>query len=354
MVSIGRWGGSLLGWVLCGLLAVWPAPMAMAQGGESCYVALGDSVSSGYGLEEADQRFTQQVAEACGFTLLSLAQNGETSTSLLERLQDPEAIQAVAQADVITMTIGGNDLMYALYEYLAQQYHASHPQESPTVEQVQGALMEGDMTMLTFALEQVQGFCASQEEQRVLAQFSDNLTQVVEEIYRVNSQVCLVVANQYNPYSYLLREFAQYPPLAGAAQDVEEALECGVSALNGVIGAVGEQMGYSVADVYAAFQDAQENPCNATVSPFAKLNLDFHPNIYGHGLIAGAVTATTQTQLQVMGREIQAVVGEATTWTKPMDQSVGWLGAIPACGAGIFLVFVTIWRWKHCHQKRKK
>lgn len=348
----GTWGIRVLGWVLCGALTMCPKPIAMAQSSEEiCYVALGDSVSSGYGLEEQAQKFTQQVARENGFQLTSLAQNGETSQTLLERLQDPEALQAVTQADVITVTVGGNDLMQALYEYLAQRYHATHPAASPTGEDMQQALMGGDMSMISFALGEIQGFSTSQEEQEALVQFTDHLTQVVTEIQTVNPQVYLVVANQYNPYSYLLQEFAKYPPLATAAQDIEGTLEDGVSALNAAIASVGTQMGYSVADVYTAFEEAQENPCNAAVSAFAKVNLDFHPNAYGHSLIAQVVGEATNPQHWDTGEHAQTVSGATTTVVQTQEKEGEWWWAIPVCGAGLFLV--GIFAWRRSGQNRK-
>lgn len=341
----GTWGGKLLGWVLCGAVMMCLNPVSMAQSSEKiCYVALGDSVSSGYGLEEEEQRFTQQVALENGFQLTSLAQNGETSQTLLERLQDPEAMQTVARADVITVTIGGNDLMQALYEYLAQRYHACYPDESPTGENMQQALMGGDMTKVTFALGEISGFSTSQEEQEALGQFTDNLIQVVTEIQTVNPQVHLVVANQYNPYRYLLQEFTKYPPLATAAQDIEEALEDGVSALNTAIATVGAQMGYSVADVYTAFEQAQENPCNAAASVFAKVNLDFHPNAYGHSLIAQVVGAATNPQRWGSGEQARTVSGTTTAVVQPQKKDGDWRWSIPVCGAGLAFLAILVWR----------
>lgn len=339
-----RWGARLLGVVLCGVLALCQNSVAVAQSGEGiCYVALGDSISSGYGLEEEAQRFTQQVAYENGYTLISLAQNGETSQTLLQRLQAPEAMEAVAQADVITMTIGGNDLMHALYVYLVDRYQASNPDASPTVDEMQEALMGGDMTMLTFAMGEIQGFSASEQEQEALEQYSDNLTQVLTTMRMANPEACLVLVNQYNPYSYLLREFSKYSPLAHAAQDIEQAFGSGVTALNETIARVGEQKGCSVVDVYTAFEDAQENPCNAAVSAFAKVNLDFHPNAYGHRLIAQAVAAAISQQLQGMDEQVQSVSGETTNITQSPPKQEYWPWAVLLCGAGVAILCTMVW-----------
>ena len=90
------------------------------------------------------------------------------------------------------------------------------------------------------------------------------------------------MANQYNPYSYAAVEATGVTALL--ATTVANAFEAGVQALNTVITAGAAY--YQVADVYESFQTAEENPCNASFSP---MNLDFHPNAYGHELIAAAI-----------------------------------------------------------------
>lgn len=340
----------MLGVVLCGALVLWAGPVAMAQWEEGpYYVALGDSISSGYGLEEDAQRFTQQVAWENGCTLISLAQSGETSHTLLERLQDPQVMEAVSQADMISVTIGGNDLMNALYEYLTQRYNQCNPDSPTTVEQTREALMGGQVAMLTFAMGEIQGFSASEERQKALSQFAQNLGQVVGEIQRVNPDSCLVVANQYNPYSYLLRKFSQYPPFASGAQEMEEAFGGGVSALNEAIASVGQQMGCSVVDVYSLFEGARENPCNADVSAFAQVNLDFHPNAYGHNLIAQAVLAATSQQAQSSEQGAQSVNGEITQLTQPQGRWEGWKWGILWGGAGLAGLCAIVWGRRRWH-----
>ena len=47
--------------------------------------------------------------------------------------------------------------------------------------------------------------------------------------------------------------------------------------------------GYEIADVYTAFKDAADNPCNAYFASTSDMNLDFHPNAYGHELIAEVI-----------------------------------------------------------------
>ena len=263
---------------------------AQSENGTS-YVALGDSISSGYGLEEDTLSFAQRVAQDNGLELTNLAQDGETATSLLDKLQTDQVSAAVSQADIITITVGGNDLMNALYAYLTDAYNQRNPENPTTQEDMKNAIMGGDMGVLTFALEVGPGFSNSERATQALADFHTHLTQMVLDIRAENPQVQLVVVvEQYNPYSYLVKELSKNPIFASSAQSLCAAFGAGVADINNVIAAVAQQQECAVAEVYDAFETAQENPCNASVSMPVKLDLDFHPNAYGHGLIAQQVT----------------------------------------------------------------
>lgn len=280
------------------LLCLMPTAGAQSTQGKS-YVALGDSISSGYGLEDDTLSFAQQVAQDNGLELTNLAQDGETSSSLLDKLQTDQVSTAVAQADIITITVGGNDLMNALYAYLTDAYNQRNPETPTTQEDMKHAIMGGDMGVLTFALEVGPGFSNSERATQALADFHTHLTQMVLDIRAENPQVQLVVVEQYNPYSYLVKELSKNPIFASSAQSLCAAFGVGVADINNVIAAVAQQQECWVAKVYDAFETAQENPCNASVSMPVKLNLDFHPNAYGHALIAQQVTELLAQQVIV-------------------------------------------------------
>ena len=102
---------------LCALvmaLAMLPV-RALAEEPE-VYVALGDSTTSGYGLASAEtEAFPALVAAERGYELVNLSSDeGVTSAAVLEQLADPAVLAEVQRADVITLTVGGNDLLGAL------------------------------------------------------------------------------------------------------------------------------------------------------------------------------------------------------------------------------------------------
>ena len=121
-----RWLSALL--CLCLVLSL--LPMAAHAQTLETYMALGDSITTGYGLASGEKSFAEQAAEVGSLTLNdSYATDGLTSAELLAQLSREDVKAAVTGADFITITIGGNDLLDALYGYLAEKYNAAHPEE---------------------------------------------------------------------------------------------------------------------------------------------------------------------------------------------------------------------------------
>lgn len=298
-------------------LCLLPANVSAAS--VPCYVALGDSITTGY-TPDSDaplaNRFTVQLADALEMTLYDdLAQAGQTSeelkTQLLEIAANPgsnlTAAANLKSAQLITITTGGNDLMDALYNYLAVQYEAQHPDVGVTGEQMKNLIIAGDPVMLAFASENIGGFATSEQAASALTAVGENLAAILLGLKQANSTATIIVINQYNPYTYLRNLAEQNKALLeqfgyGAYYDMivnlHAAFEVGVTALNqslsAAVNAASEQgVKVFLADAYTAFEESVaegKNPCNANVSlsgfPLTPtLNLDFHPNADGHTLL---------------------------------------------------------------------
>lgn len=268
---------------LCLVLSLLPTA-AFAQG--KSYVALGDSITTGYGLTGAENdSFAALVANENGYELTNLAQDGATSGDLLEVVQDEENADILQNADLITITIGGNDLMGALYQFLADKYNeGKNESDQIDAQRVQIALVdetdEIHSAVLLTALFNISNFATSNQADDALDMVADSLGAVIEQITSMNSDACVIVANQYNPYSHIE---------GTSAAAIVNAFEAGVKRLNSEVLEAGN--GYEIADVYTAFKDAADNPCNAYFTSATDMNLDFHPNAYGHELIAEVINS---------------------------------------------------------------
>ena len=277
---------------LCLALSLLPASALAAGGEQKSYVALGDSITTGYGLEENETGFARQVADSNGYTLTNLAQNGATSSMLFASLSGSEVSSAIASADLITITIGGNDLMNALYAYLAEEYNNKQNSDTPiTAADVKASLAgeEGavvkQITMLVFAISNISDFQSSLIANSAYDTLWDNFVEIIETIREINQNAQLIVVNQYNPYSHLTTGISGLD-----LSSVISAFDSAVQVLNEAISSGETIAGYTVADVYTEFEQAENNPCNASVS-LPSINLDFHPNAAGHSLIASTISA---------------------------------------------------------------
>ena len=309
-------------------------PPGAALAASPSYVALGDSITTGYGLAEEETAFPTTVANNVGATLTDLAANGETSASLLTKLQTDGSVKtAVSDADVITITIGGNDLMDALYAYLAEKYNEGKDESTQmTAEQIKemltgqgGAVNIGTLWSLITPLTQ---FPSATEFTTAVDMFSSNLSSIISQIKMLNAGARIVVVTQYNPYSHLSNQ---------TIGSVVTAFDNGIQQLNEKISS---QTDIKVADVYTVFssQNTSENPlCNATFTMngfnLEEINLDFHPNAAGHGVIADVVGEAVKGVTGVMVTPQQIVLApgasadfsaDVSTIGPNINQAVTW------------------------------
>lgn len=274
---------------LCLLLGCTSAAFAEAP---KVYLALGDSITTGYGLAEGEPCFPELLAQSAGYTLINRGVNGNTVAGLLKQLADPSAIPDVMAADLITITCGGNDLIGLLYQSIAMIYNATVPallavkaEDIPVImsdpeDPRQQALMMAVQTILEGNEAMgVPSFTEGDAIQEALTGYLQGLNTVISGIRAVNPDAVIIVATQYNPYPDFAGEFAQMSASVGVGvQKLSQAI-----ALNATM-----TEGYLVADVYSAFAASEVRLCNATPEP---LELDFHPNAAGHAVIAECMKA---------------------------------------------------------------
>lgn len=253
------------------------------------YLALGDSITTGYGLKDGEKSFPEIVAEKKGYALINRAVNGNTASGIIEQMKSPAVITDIQKADVITITCGGNDLMGMLYEYVAEIYNGDAPESmkiqpgdilgilSNPADLRYQALMTAAMTALNGNEEMgVTPFLQSLDVQLAMADFLKNMGVILTGIKMTNPDARIIFATQYNPYRFF----------TGVYQGMNEAMEVGANLLSSSITAYSHVLGYEVADVYAAFGESEVNLCNADM---ATMNLDFHPNKTGHEVIADCI-----------------------------------------------------------------
>ena len=280
----------ILSFSLAFFLVISFIPNEIKAAGEKNYLALGDSISTGYGLSQ--NGFVDQITDKYGYNLTNKADNGETSQSLLDKLNSNSLKSDIEDADLITLTIGGNDLKNAFYDFLAEKYNAS-AQKDYDGEKIKKILMDDNdaeySAVIMTAILNMSSFQSSTQATNALSNFEENLNDIISYIERNNPDAWIIITTQYNPYKFLPQQ-GQETAMATTLELINTTFEQGVQELNQVIKKVNTSSStFAVADVYERFNDANENPCNASFEAPLNLNLDFHPNAYGHELITDMV-----------------------------------------------------------------
>lgn len=288
---------------LCLLVPTLLVPSAAAE--QPVYLALGDSISTGYGLSETDPGFVEQLADCYpDFTLVNKAVNGNTLSEVYSQIKNGALDNEITNAKLITLTCGGNDLIGTLYQNVAEAYNAKNPSKPITgndvVEIMAGIQTDttyypSKMTLYGHAMTAIKGFAGTLETpespatpgtaafEKSLADYKLSLRQVMNYIRSKNSEVEIVVSTQYNPY-ITFQDSRAYGR-------IYSEVEVGVQKLNAVIKEQAAALGYHAADVYTAFQRSEENLSNAQIIPNDFPNIDFHPNASGHTVIKDTILA---------------------------------------------------------------
>lgn len=218
------------------------------------YIAIGDSLSFGLGATDANQTgFVALVHEALegserfafsGIDLLNLSAPGATSPDLMQtggQLQLAlSEVSRSASPPVITVTIGGNDLL---------------------------DLADADSPCLN----DVQTEPCLNELGETLGTLQANLGEVLDALREASPEANIVVVDLYNPFS--------------GTGDIRELLaDAGVQRINGVIGAATSDADRRV-DLASVFQLFQGRGRQWIASD------GIHPNDDGHSVIAEVVLA---------------------------------------------------------------
>lgn len=94
-------------------------------------LVLGDSIATGYNLEGYSKddyskcpsyanllrdKYSAELPSDCGFTLTNKAKDGQTSEELLTAVTSGSLDKELGEADCVVISIGGNDLLHALWD----------------------------------------------------------------------------------------------------------------------------------------------------------------------------------------------------------------------------------------------
>lgn len=293
----------LIVFLVISLVFVFPLQALAAEKEETpIYLNLGDSIAFGMSSRDNQSYFDKYARFLNAGESLNLGIPGLTSDELLSALTyNPDVRFAVSGADVITISIGGNNLLGPIIEGLFAQAGALETVMSEEdlaelnllvaqmIFDLSGSYEFSDldekdqMEVLLFGLEYMihaagpivwQGVVAtimssiSGSLQAGVTDFSTDWPQIMDVIHDLNPNAQIFALNLYNPAN------EEDNPALYALME-----EC-INAINAVFSATLSSYDYILVDVNSAFK--QYDKCLDFSLAYDTIGLDPHPTSIGH------------------------------------------------------------------------
>ncbi len=256
--------------VLCMLFA---AAVPCFAAGTKSLVVCGDSIAQGYGIQNPDDAsYGRILADTLGYSYKNFGHDGDRSVDLLEKLNGNKKgiADAVKKADIIIISIGGNDFIKPKTELPARILPAA--------------------IGITDNVDEVQ------------KEFAENFAQIIAKIKSLNPKAVLVVQTVYNGHKLL----------------IGWAYNLATSRVNASVSAyLDENPGaYIIVDTAPVFENHREYIAVDTL----------HPSALGNVAIAQVILDTLYeqgiadtTELQVNAEGIDQIKGFSQTLKKIFD-----------------------------------
>lgn len=260
------------------LVVIFPLNMLMPKAavanstiGAVDYVSLGDSIAyglsapSGQGYSDLFYTYLQSKPELAGIKLYNLAKPGLESSDLFNELKSDSNVKGTLEnANIVTVSIGGNNLLGPVIRSVATAYHLdlSDPQLNVNL----GKALQNDKNETNTLLDLALSGTLETELNTGVAKFQSDWPQMIELIKTMAPKSQIYVLTVYNPFSQNDLLFSLFDPYV---QQINKAIKAGD--------------GYSTADIYTCFlQGSAQQPLNYDL---LQGQTDPHPTQQGHKII---------------------------------------------------------------------
>lgn len=244
-----------------------------------CMLVLGDSISTGFGLanyKKGNNYNTNSYANllAKKYKLsqdtdyYNYAIDGQTSLELYSRVKSKNYDEDIKKSDLILISIGGNDLLSALFDFINSTMGKSFYDENNQVDfDFTNPEILNDLSKMIETIS------------NNITKLKGNLIGITDEIYEINPDAQIVFQTVYNPLDGLKFEI---PSL------LTDVFVSRIDEVNNIINTNAitddNKQRYNVADVYTSFSGKSTELTNIS-------DTDIHPNAEGHKKISECIDA---------------------------------------------------------------
>lgn len=243
------------------------------------YVAIGDSITYGYSLENRErERFSARIAsymDEHGMSVVESNQgvSGQVSADLLRNIEQ-QKVDLLDRADYVTICIGTNDALLP-FEFFLLNYADCFYTYNGADDTSELWKRVDKTTFLKEFADAEQSACEN------LDAFYDNLSGIIDAIREENPDCQIAVMTLYNPY----RDMDYQITADNQKIHVGEYTESKIAYANDMIRMVCQEKDVILADCYTAFASSDEVVLNNQTADWY-LDADDHPTAAGQQLIA--------------------------------------------------------------------
>lgn len=243
----------------------------------SSILVLGDSISTGYGLSgyelgrENTDNFANQVAkkyEISDENFSNLALDGQTSNELLDRIKAGKYDSELAGADLVLISIGGNDLLHYVLGVICDALEISDISQIENVDYTNPAVLLNVLTALT-----TDEF--SSKIEAIVSSFGESFVEIYQLVRQKAPDANIIFQTIYDPFD----QNELFTMIDTVAKSVLDDFNRVIR--NNATDAEGNEV-YKVCDVASLFAGRGSDLTNIE-------SYDIHPNQSGHNEIFSAL-----------------------------------------------------------------
>lgn len=303
------------------------------------YVAFGDSIAAGYGLNNyaADQTsapadsYQALTGNFLKTSAINYAVSGTDSEDCIELLESGKADADLANADVITVSIGSNDLLLPFIQ-IVMDYYGIDASDLPDMSG-QSVLPEIDFSAASALYEQASGLISKLSDNALLhAQanaFPEKFAHILALFREKAPHAEIYVTNIYNPFVKV--------PIIGALAETY------IAEINRAFSASAKE--YTLVDVYTPFEKGTLTNVNINLSNPSGIRLDPHPSKEGHQAIADLIIRALKNNHAPAAASIQSMTSgskyKLTVKIKPVKNADGYQIRFAASKKGTYRTLAT-------------
>ena len=278
--------------ILCMVIAITMSYTIFTHAGsnKTAYVAFGDSIAAGYGLEgytagqdnpPADS-YQAIISNFLKTSPANYAVTGDDSTDCINILESGNADNMLSDAGIITLSIGSNDLLKPFTGIVKETLGITEDIENLNPSQIEKYYSSLDASSILEITTIANKLSNELKDNAILHEkaqaFSGNFNKIIDIINQKAPDASIYVTNIYNPYKDVM-----------VLGDIAETY---IKEINTAFSQDSEN--YTLIDLYTLFKNENLSNVKFNFSDLSSINLDPHPSKEGHKRIAETIISAIE------------------------------------------------------------